>query len=109
MVVKLDAELYHGYYELLFVSEVLHTRRGCGPVLLQPTVLTLAKLYEGKNSFTRTRGRAQVFFEQLNNCRKAFSFLSSAAIVAITTYAGWTLQSVRKRWRRKKTASVRIT
>jgi hypothetical protein len=61
MVVKFYAELYHGYYELLFVSEVLQTWRGCGPVLLQPTVLTWAKLYDGKVSFTRTRARAQVF------------------------------------------------
>ena len=61
MTVKFDAELCHGYYERLFVSEMLQTRRGCGPVLLQPTVLTWAKMYEGKDSFTPTRARAQGF------------------------------------------------
>jgi len=61
MVVKFDEELYHGYCALLFVSEVLQTWRGCGPVLLQPTVLTLAYLYEVRDSFARTRACAQVF------------------------------------------------
>jgi len=59
--VKFDEELYHGYCALLFGSEVLETWQGCGPVLLQPIVLTLANLYEGRASFARTHARAQVF------------------------------------------------
>ena len=34
MAVKFDAVLYHGYYELLFGSELLQTWRGCRTVLL---------------------------------------------------------------------------
>jgi hypothetical protein len=67
MVVKFIAELYHGYYELLFVSEVVQMWRGCGPVLLQPRVLTFARTVRRQRFLQMHTRTCTGFFEQLNN------------------------------------------